>query len=93
MKQLDLQLFFVFFSLVADEPYFSQLGSMKGMIALRVCMGRGDEKLWEVIIEMVMGYHLGAEVPAVLLLWLGVASGIEMTGLFCLCLVSLIPLN
>ena len=41
MVQLDLllRIYFVHKSVVADEPYFSQLGSIQEMTALKVCMG------------------------------------------------------
>lgn len=75
--------FFQVKSLVVDEPYFSQLDSIKEMTALGVCTGEwkvgkfmrnGDGKLW------------GTEVPAALLLGFRVASGIEMDNIVLLVL-------
>lgn len=77
----------------AEEPYFSQVGSMKEMRALRVHRGM---KSYSKLIRNSGGVtFLGAEVPAVLLLGFRIASGIEMDMIVLLVLskTTLLHLN
>lgn len=74
----------------SDEPHFPQQGSEPEVEAIRRCIMSLQKLKSGFDEEVVMGQHLVAEIPAVLLLGFRVASGIEMDIYLyiCLCLVK-----